>query len=103
MKKSEFWIANLLINHYNSTALSIYRDLRTQNFEPIYLISVMGSQIRFLYQVSYLYNLGKNEIKIADELGVKTSRVAVNLRKMGSVTLEGMLKTLNDLSQLDFR
>jgi DNA polymerase-3 subunit delta len=63
----------------------------------------MGSQIRFLYQVSYLYNLGKNEIEIADELGVKTSRVAVNLRKIGSVTLEGMLKTLNDLSQLDFK
>jgi len=103
LEKSEFGIANALINHDNSTALSIYRDLRTQNVEPIYLISVMGSQIRFLYQVSYLYNLGKNEIEIADELGVKTSRVAVNLRKIGSVTLEGMLKTLNDLSQLDFK
>jgi len=103
LEKSEFGIANALINHDNSTALSIYRDLKTQNVEPIYLISVMGSQIRFLYQVSYLYNLGKNEIEIADELGVKSSRVAVNLRKTGNVTLGEMLKTLNDLSQLDFK
>ncbi|MEA4821405.1 MAG: DNA polymerase III subunit delta [Erysipelotrichales bacterium] len=103
LEKSEFGIANALINHDNSTALLIYRDLKTQNVEPIYLISVMGSQIRFLYQVSYLYSLGKNEVEIADELEVKTSRVAVNLRKMGNVTLEEMLKTLNDLSQLDFK
>jgi len=103
LEKSEFGIANSLINRDNSTALSIYRDLKTQNIEPIYLISIMGSQIRFLYQVSYLKKIGKNEAEIADELGAKISRVAINLRKMGSVTLDDMLKTLNDLSQLDYK
>ena len=102
LEDNAFGIADAILNHDLSTALSIYQDLRIQNEEPIRLISTIANQIRFIYQVNVLYRKGLvSDALIAKELGASPYRVKLAIRKIKIATPDRLLNILHELSMLD--
>lgn len=81
----------------------IYYSLKVNNSEPLTLISLVASQIRFLYQVMVLKNKGYSEGNIANELSCHPYRVKVALDKVYRVNKLDLTSLLEDLSTLDIK
>ena len=60
----------------------IYYDLKINNNEPLTLISLIASQVRFLYQVMVLKDKGYSENNIANELSCHPYRAKLALEKV---------------------
>lgn len=102
LEDNVFQIFNHLLNGHNAEALSIYRDLRVSNTEPVYLINVLANQFRLLQQIKYLYSFKKmSDEEIAKELGIKPIRVSIIKKNIFSISDKTLRKTLDDLFALD--
>ena len=101
LEDNVYQIFNHLLNGRNGDALSIYRDLRVSNTEPIYLIGVLANQFRTLQQVKYLASKKMSDEEIAKELGIKTIRVTIMKKSIYSISEKVIRKTLDQLFELD--
>lgn len=81
----------------------IYYDLKLMGGEPVTLIALIASQIRFLYQVKVLYNKGFNQYNIANELSANPYRVKFSLEKIDYIDKSDLERMLLELSDLDFK
>lgn len=81
----------------------IYYDLKSNNSEPITLISLVASQVRFLYQVMVLKDKGYSESNIANELSCHPYRVKVALEKVYRLKKIDLTSLLEELSDLDIK
>ncbi|MBR0294677.1 MAG: DNA polymerase III subunit delta [Bacilli bacterium] len=97
-----FAIYNYLITNRNDEAIKLYRDIIETGVEPVYLISTLAKQFRFLSQVSYLSKNGHSQDEIATMLGAKSTRIAIAKKQVYSVSESTVLKTLDDLFNLDY-
>jgi len=84
-------------------AFSIYYDLKTNNNEPLTLISLVASQVRFLYQVMILKDKGYSESNIANELSCHPYRAKVALEKVYKLNRMDLTDILEELSSLDIK
>ena len=82
---------------------TIYYDLKINNNEPLTLISLIASQVRFLYQVMVLKDKGYSESNIANELSCHPYRVKLALEKVYSLNKLDLKLLLEDLSDLDVK
>ena len=87
----------------SNKAFSIYNDLKNLGNEPIGLVSIIASQVRFLYQVLVLSNKGYGESNIANELSVHPYRVKMGLEKVRGYSDYELEDFLDRLSKLDIQ
>ena len=103
LEENAFLLFNYLIDEKNIEAVSLYRDLRSNNVEPVTLISMIANQFRLLNRVSYLNKKKYDVDAIAQELAINPIRAKI-LRKNSFVIAQKTInKTLEDLYQLDLQ
>ena len=81
----------------------LYYDLKMNNNEPLTLISLIASQVRFLYQVMFLKDKGYSENNIANELSCHPYRAKVALEKVYRLNKMDLTDILEELSALDIK
>lgn len=98
-----FQISNALMRGDNATALSIYRDLRKIDYRATEtLISMLGTQFRFISQVCFLDEKGLEKGQIAKQLGTSEVRVSIALKNSRYLSRTMIAHALDDLYQLDY-
>lgn len=92
-----------IFNKKEDEVFKIYYDLKRNNSEPITLISMVASQVRFLYQVMVLKDKGYSESNIANELSCHPYRAKVALEKVYRLNKMDLTYLLEELSSLDIK
>lgn len=103
LEENAFEIFNHLLNKKNQDAISLFRDLRVSNVEPVTLISMLANQFRLLWQVIFLHKQGKTSDEIATILNIKEVRVRIIKRNVYTMSMDMLQKVLDDLFELDFK
>lgn len=98
-----FEMIDAIFSKKSDRAFKIYYDLKNNNSEPINLISLIASQVRFLYQVMVLKDRGYSEGNIANELSCHPYRVKVALEKVYHLNKMDLTSLLEELSDLDIK
>ncbi len=101
LEMNAFTIADSLIKGNKAKALKTYTDLRMMKEEPVRLIALLTTQIRFYLQVNYLLSLGHNQNEVAGELGVHPYRVKLCAQNLIRFDQTKIIRTLEKLYQLD--
>lgn len=81
--------------------LAFYRNFRDQNMEPLAILGLLASQVRFLFQVRVCMDEGMDQDQIAGHLKAHPYRVKLNMEKARSFQSEELLEKLNLLANLD--
>ena len=98
-----FDMIDAIFSKKEDKVFKIYYDLKANNSEPITLISLIASQVRFLYQVMVLKDKGYSESNIANELSCHPYRVKVALEKVYKLNKIDLTSLLEELSELDIK
>ena len=101
LEDNVFDMIDAIFNKKEDKVFKIYYDLKVNNSEPITLISLIASQVRFMYQVMVLKDKGYSESNIANELSCHPYRVKVALEKVYRLNKIDLTMLLEDLSSLD--
>ena len=101
LEENAFMLFNYLIDEKNIEAVSLYRDLKSANVEPVTLIGMIANQFRLLNRVSYLAKQGMNQDEIAKELNINPIRAKILRKNTFVISQKRINQTLEDLYQLD--
>ena len=101
LEEETYNLFNFLIDNRNMDAVKLYRDLKSQNLEPVTLISNLANQFRLLNRVSYLAKKGMNQDEIAKELNLNPIRAKILRGKSFMVSQKKIAETLESLYELD--
>lgn len=96
-----FHLVNDVVNRNMKGALHLWNDLYMLNKDPIYLVALLASQFRLLYQVKTYLDLGYRERDIQKELKVHPFRVTKAIESLRGLSKERCLEILNALAELD--
>ena len=77
LEENAFLLFNYLIDSRNIEAVALYRDLKSNNVEPVTLISMIANQFRLLDRVSYLVKKHYEVDAIAQELSINPIRAKI--------------------------
>lgn len=91
---------SVIINNIDKS-ITLYNKFMDKNYEPIYIIGLLGNQFTLLYQVKKLYNMGKSNNDIASILGVHPYRVKLAIQNSYYYTEEDLIKYIYKLGNLD--
>lgn len=92
----------LLHDQRPTKALKICRDQFALNDRAFYsLLAVLASQLRFLYEVSYLLSLGESSDAISRELKCHPYRVSFAKKNISSINSETIIRIMADLNQME--
>ena len=98
-----FDLIDALFKKNSNKAFRIYNDLKNLGNEAIGIISIISTQVRFLYQILVLSNKGYGESSIANELSVHPYRVKMGLEKVRKYAEYELEDLLEKLSRLDIQ
>lgn len=101
LEENAFLIYDCLLKKDKSKAISIYRDLLVEGFEPVTLIGMLANQFRLLSEVSYLNGLYSSNNEIARVLGVHEYRVKLSRDHLRRISYQKILKKMDELYTLD--
>lgn len=101
LEDNTFQIFNFLLGKENVLAISVFRDLKVNNVEPVVLISQLATQFRTLNEVLHLAKKGYDNNQIADELGIQPIRVQILRKYQFSISEQHIRDTLDELYKLD--
>ncbi len=101
LEDNAFLLLNALIENQPSLALRIFKDLMVKKEEPVRLISLIASQIRFLNQVTYLHSQNMSYNEIASELKANPYRVKRNIKTSLGFSRKQITFVLDSLYDLD--
>ena len=96
-----FALTNAIIDRDYGRALKVFKDLKIQSHEPIALLPIIANQMRFMYQVFYLYQQKLSEKQIVDELMAHPYRVSLTLGKVRRLNEQALLEVNHQLAKLD--
>ena len=103
LEDNAFLLSNYLIEGRNVEAISLYKDLRVSNVEPVTLISQLANQFRLLNEVRFLLRVKRlSQEEAAKELKVKPGRVYVLSKFLSLISEKAILRALDDLYELDY-
>jgi len=91
-----FDMIDAMFKKNSNKAFRIYNDLKSLGNEPVSLVSIIATQVRFLYQVLVLQNKGYNESNIANELSVHPFRVKMGIDKVRNYSEYELEDLLNE-------
>ena len=103
LEENAFMLFNYLIDEKNMEAVTLFRDLKSSNVEPVTLISMIANQFRLLNRVSYLSRHGYQPDEIATELNINPIRAKILRKNSFVISSKRILETLEDLYQLDMQ
>ena len=103
LEENAFLLFNYLLDNRNIEAVSLYRDLKSSNVEPVTLISMIANQFRLLNRVSYLAKHQYDNDAIAQELNINPIRAKILRKNSFVISQKAINKTLEDLYQLDLQ
>ena len=103
LEENSFLLFNYLIDNKNIEAVSLFRDLKNNNVEPVTLISMIANQFRLLNRVSYLAKHGTDNDGIAKELNINPIRAKILRKNSMVISQKKINQTLEDLYQLDLQ
>lgn len=101
LQNNVFGLTDLLLSGQVKKALRLYRDLVRGGTLPLSLLPLLMSQLRFLFEVSYLKGLRLSSSAIAERLSAKPGRVSFCLEKIARVKPSSLLSSMADLSLLE--
>lgn len=81
--------------------LAYYRNFRKLNMQPVAIVALLASQIRFLFQVRVLMDASMAQDGIAKALKANPYRVKINMQKAMRFTSEALLHHLSLLACFD--
>lgn len=96
-----FALTDSVITNNIDKSITLYNKFMDKNYEPIYIIGLLGNQFTLLYQVKKLYNMGKSNNDIASILGVHPYRVKLAIQNSYYYTEEDLIKYIYKLGNLD--
>lgn len=96
-----FALTDSVITNNIDKSITLYNKFMDKNYEPIYIIGLLGNQFTLLYQVKKLYNMGKSNNDIANILGVHPYRVKLAIQNSYYYTEEDLIKYIYKLGNLD--
>ncbi len=96
-----FVLSDSVIKKDKKKSIELYQNFLNRNYEPIYIISLLGSQFHFLYQVKRLYNQNKSNDEIASILFAHPYRVKLTIQNSYIYTEEILLKKIYELANMD--
>lgn len=96
-----FHLVNDVVNRNIKGALHLWNDLFVLNKDPIYLVALLASQFRLLYQVKTYLDMGLGEKEIQRELKVHPFRVTKAIESLRGLSKDRCLTILNSLAELD--
>lgn len=97
-----FNLVNYVITNQKKEALELYRDLLIKNEEPVALIALMATQVRFILDVLLLGADGNSQEEIAQILKVHPYRVKMALNNRRYIKINDLKKELENLYLLDY-
>lgn len=103
LEENVFLIFNNLISQKEDFAIKVYRDLITQNIEPVRVITTLANQFRLLHEVKYLASNKTSVKEIANILNIKETRVNIIARQVYNISDQKIRNTLNALYELDYQ
>lgn len=98
-----FNLINSLTNKNVSLSLKYANRLLKADESIIRMISVIASQLRFLYQVAFLSKSGKSSREIAVITQSKDFRISKALSTLNNISDVDILKLLSKLSDFDYK
>lgn len=98
-----FELVNALTNKDITKAIDLERKMLRENDSVISVIGLLASQLRFLYQLSYLLNTGKNKKEIIEITKCSEGRYNKSLETLRKLNRSKIMELLNDLSSLDIK
>lgn len=96
-----FQMIEAILKGKSKTAFKLAQDMMDLNHDPIYLIAVMASQIRFYYQVKVLSLRGLSTEAIAKELNAHPYRVKLTYQNVQGMKSDVLLALLEKLASCD--
>lgn len=97
-----FDLVSSLLKNDNAKALKLYNNFIENGMDSSQIIAVIASQIRLLFQVKRLYNLGKSNDEIAKILEFKSVyRVKYLLSDSYYYSEDDLIKYLSKLADID--
>ena len=96
-----FALTDSVITNNIDKSITLYNKFMDKNYEPVYIIGLLGNQFTLLYQVKKLYNMGKSNNDIASILGVHPYRVKLAIQNSYYYTEEDLIKYIYKLGNLD--
>ena len=103
LEDNVFELTKAILNKETGKSIQIYRDLKTNNEEPIKLIVLIANSLRLLYQVKLLDRKGYNDSEIGKILGINPYRLKYIRADGKDYEIGELLSALDDLSQLDVK
>lgn len=101
LEEDVFILVNAVTKQDLKTALHLWNDLCVLNKDAIYLIALLASQFRFLYQVKTLMMQGYSKNEITSELKAHPYRIQVSMQTCSYLELAYILEILAQLATLD--
>lgn len=96
-----FDLVNAVVRKDVRQAFHLWQDLSALNKDAVYLIAMLASQFRFLYQVKSLQMQGCSEREITQQLGAHPFRVKKSLESVQNLRAQELMATLAALADLD--
>ena len=82
--------------------MNVYQSFKLTNMEPTQLLTIMASQLRFIYQVAINKEMGYGEARIAEILSSHPYRVKLALRRVNKGNdSEYLIRILDRFALLD--
>lgn len=103
LEDNSFLIFNYLTQGKNGDALALFRDLKSNNVQPVVLIKQVSNQFRLLNQISYLAKKGYSDEEIGQELNIKPIRAKIMKKSLSTVSEKCIYRTLDELFNLDYQ
>ena len=91
----------LVVEPMNDIFKMVDAFFRKLNMQPVAIVALLASQIRFLFQVRVLMDEGKAQATISQELKANPYRVKLNMQKAMRFSSEALLYNLSLLADFD--
>lgn len=101
LEEDVFQMVNAVVEKRMKEAFHLWEDMCVLNKDAIYLIALLSSQFRFLYQVKVLMSEGKYKEEITSVLGAHPYRVQVSMKSAQHMDIADLLSILERLATLD--
>lgn len=102
LNENSLELLNYLVENKKELALKTYKDLIIKNNDPVYLISMLSSQLKFLNMVYYL---NKTEKKTKDEIAsilkVSPGRIYFTFKNLKNLNQKILDNSFEQLYKLD--
>lgn len=101
LESNVFAIIESLFKSDLGRAIKSFRDLRKSGMDTMRLLPVFASQLRFLYEVSSLISMRKNDLDISRAIGCKPGRIMYAKRSLAGIDKNMILQMMADLGNIE--